>query len=277
MSSSKVFKGDTLFTPHSLIRQSIPPPPREAKPSIPAASRKEPEQPAAQEGKKPSAEQDPSKQPSEPPAKPAPKPDPKPAPKPEPPPQPPVDIEAIRREAYKQGEADLSARLQADFDLAMQSLATACQKIDDLREQKLAGSRSDLINLVISLTEKILVQELASPRNFIAGVLQSALEQAITSEEFHVTLHPDDLAFAEQKAPELITTIRGLQQLVFKADPAVRRGGCLLESVACTVDATIDGQLESIREILEDTPEIFAADGEATPPPLDEAPGEDGT
>jgi flagellar assembly protein FliH len=196
---------------------------------------------------------------------------PNPVPEPSPPPQPQVDIEAIRKEAYNQGAADLAARLQAEMDLAAQSLLTACQKIDSLREQKLAGRHSDLINLVISLTEKILNQELATPRNIIASTLEAALEQAVSSEEFHVTLHPDDLALAEQKAPELITAVRGLQQLVFKADPAIRRGGCVLESVTCRVDATIEGQLECIRETLEEHPEILFPEDDALAFNLDES------
>ncbi len=279
MSSSKVFKEDTLFTPHSLIRQTIVPASRKAGAEIPPAPRKGPEQSGPRREKPPTTDQQPPAQPSpetvpkpEPdlPPPPEPQPAPHPPPQPAPPPPPAVDIEAIRREAYSQGAADLSARLQADFDLALQSFATACQKIDALREQKLAGSRGDLINLVILLTEKILAQELATPRNIIASTLQSALEQAISSEEYHVTLHPEDLAFAEEKAPELVAAIRGLQQLVFKTDPKIRRGGCLLESVACRVDATIEGQLAGVREMLEDHPEILVPEDETMPSSQDE-------
>jgi flagellar assembly protein FliH len=152
--------------------------------------------------------------------------------------------------------------MQAEFEQTMRSFAGACQKIDHLRQERLASSHGDLINLVIRLTEKVIGQELATQRNQIAVTLETALEQAISSEEFHITLHPDDLAFAEEKAPALITATRGLEHLVFKTDPGIRRGGCLLESVTCTVDATIDGKLESVRELLEEHPELLLSSEE---------------
>ncbi|MDD2466816.1 MAG: FliH/SctL family protein [Desulfobulbus sp.] len=252
MNSSKVFKEDTLFIPHSLVRQSIDPPIKAAKNSTAAP---EPEALVRKEQPLP----DLSQPIVEPPPKPPPKPTqpPKPSPAPEPPPQPPVDIEAIRQEGYAQGAADLAAQMQAKFDQSVQVFANACQKIDRMHSERMANTHADLVNLVISLTEKILGQELATSRNQIALALETALEQAIASEEFHVTLHPDDLAFAKEKAPALISTIRGLEHLVFKADPGIRRGGCLLDSVTCTVDATIDGKLESARELLKEHPELL--------------------
>jgi flagellar assembly protein FliH len=47
-----------------------------------------------------------------------------------------------------------------------------------------------------------------------------------------------------------LAAINGLQNLSFQADPAVGRGGCLLESEFGDVDATIDGQLDQIHRSL---------------------------
>nr|WP_321468784.1 FliH/SctL family protein [uncultured Desulfobulbus sp.] len=261
MSSSKVFKEDTLFTPHSLVRQRIDPPVHKAAQAVAPEPKPDPVEmvldqdaqpdvPPQEAAHPPEAQQPPRPAPA--PQKPA-----SPPPKPEPPPQPAVDIEAIRQEGYNLGAADTAKRMQAKFDQCMQSFVEACQKIDNLHSERLASSHADMVNLVISLTEKILDHELSTARNEIALTLETALEQAIASEEFHVTLHPEDLAFAEERAPTLINSIRSLEHLVFKADPGVRRGGCLLESITCTVDATIDGKLESAREFLKDHPELL--------------------
>lgn len=259
MSSSKIFKADTLFTPHSLVRQRIDPPDKvPAKP----ASEPEPEVEATleEEAFPPDLSQPVEEPIPEPASEPTPPPNPEPAPPtPELPPEPPVDIEAIRQEGYHQGVADCAAQMQARFEQSIHSFAEACQKIDELHRKKVAGSHGDLINLVMTLTEKIVDLELSTPRNQIARTLEAALEQAIASEEFHVSLHPDDLAHAEEKAPALIHAIRGLEHLIFKADPNIRPGGCLLESVTCTVDATIDGKLESARELLTEHPELLIA------------------
>jgi flagellar assembly protein FliH len=141
-----------------------------------------------------------------------------------------------------------------DLHQTVAAFAACCQKIDEQRKAMFQQGRTDLINLIILLCEKILGQELATPRNVIASTLQSALEQAIESEEYYVTLHPEDLALAETRVPELITAIRGLERIVFKTDDTMSRGGCLLESAAGSVDATIETQLASLKEFLNEEP-----------------------
>jgi len=246
MSSSKVFRTDPHFTPIPLVRRSIAVPPRE-EPTIMVQEVAVPDpEPLAQETAMPVAEE---------PILPEPAPDPIPEPVPEP--EPPIDLDAIRQEAYNQGMADQSARLQAEIEHAVLAFGEACQKIDQQRQRLLDHSRGDLINLIIGLSKKIVGQELVTQRNIIATTLQTALEEAIASEEYYVTLHPDDLAVAEAKVPALIASIRGLERIVFKTDSTLTRGGCLLESANCTVDATIEGQLASIEELLHERPELI--------------------
>lgn len=265
MSSSKVFKGDTQFTPLSLIREAIEPPVRKSRqPALNPAPAVRSDKPAPDPAPPPAAEP------------PAAAPAPAAAPKP-PPPEPKIDIEAIRQEAFQQGAADLAHRLQGEFTQTINAFALACQKVDELHQQQLAHGNSHLINLVMALTEKILGQELATPRHIIADTLQRALEQAISSEEFQVTLHPDDLGFAEARAPELITAIRGLQQLTFKTDVDMLRGGCRLESVACTVDATIEGQLATTRDFLQEHPELVEPEATAESDNSEPPPAAEGT
>ena len=221
MSSSRVFKADAAFTPTPIVRRVLDP--DEALLSEPARA-------------------------ETPPA---------PAPPVAAEPAPPVDLEALRAEAYNQGMADLAAQWETEFQQAMAAFGDACQKIDNQRRALVEHSRGDIINLIISLTRKIVGEELATPRNVIAATLQRALEQAIDSEEYYVTVHPDDLAVAEAKAPELIAAVRGLERIVFKTDPTLTRGGCLLESATCSVDATVETQLDSLREFLGEQPTLL--------------------
>ena len=236
MSSSNIFKQDPLFTPIPLVQRNIdrPLPPKQAAeqpPSTPPPAESKPAPPVA------------------------PPPDPAPA----------SALQQARDEGYQQGMADLAAQHQAEFQQALAAFATACQKIDNQRRALLQRSQGDIINLIISLTKKILHQELAQPRNIIASILEAALEQAIESEEYYVTLHPDDLAFAEAKAPELIASVRGLERLVFKTDPTMGRGGCHLESTTCSVDASMESQLAIMQEFLEEEPALLATSGEQEP------------
>jgi flagellar assembly protein FliH len=54
-----------------------------------------------------------------------------------------------------------------------------------------------------------------------------------------------------------------LERLVFKTDASLTRGGCLLESLTCSVDATIETQVESMKDFLREQPDLL-------PTPLEE-------
>ena len=233
MSSSKVFKKDSHFTPTTLVRRNIEPVPGAGRPlprnNVPTVSTLEPvqmaEQPEIPADLETAAQVAPETQTI-------------------------VDLEAIRQEAYNLGMADLAAQYQYEVQQVVATFSDACQKIDNQRNLLLHHSQAELINLIMQLCQKVVRQELSTPRNLIAATLQSALEQAVASEEYHVTVHPDDLAVAEQQAPELIAAIRGIERIVFKTDDTMTQGGCLLESVSCSVDATIETQLASLKEFV---------------------------
>lgn len=233
MSSSKVFKKDAHFTPTSLVRRSIAAVRNDSKSGAAAPPSRPPD--AAVSAEQPQPVEQPTITNREPPP-------------------PPVDVGAIRQEGYNQGMADLAGQYQTQLEQTIGAFAEACQKLDQLSTARLQQGRGDLVNLIILLCEKILAEELRTPRNVIAATLQAALEQAIKSEEHYVTLHPDDLAVAEAKAPELIAAIRGLERIIFTTDDTMTRGGCRLESAVGTVDATIETQLTGLREMLIEQP-----------------------
>ncbi|WP_457573022.1 FliH/SctL family protein [Desulfolithobacter sp.] len=234
MSSSKIFKDDPAFTPITLISEEITPDKATVVQQAPEPNVQE-EDSLVREDPVDNREEAPEPSPSAP----------------VPPPEP-VDVEKIRQEAYQQGQDDARQEMQLRFENSLKALAETCRQLDDLHGNLLNGSRGEVINVVIALTRKILGRELATRRDVIASTLEAALEAAIASDEYLITLHPDDLALAEEMHPSLVASIRGLNHIVFKTDPDITPGGCLIESNLCSVDATIESQLEAAREFLEE-------------------------
>ena len=234
MSSSKVFREDPSFTPVSLVRAKIQPDPAEndREPASPEPG----EQPQA-------AEPDRQAQPAST----------------TPPSQPPLpDIDAIRAEAYEQGRKDAlednmeSEQAQrSELRQTIEAFARACAEVDTLHEEILEQSRGNMINLVISLSRKIIGRELTTGRNIIADTLKNAIELAMKNDTYDIWLHPDDLTVVEKMVPDLIASVQQLNHIILKTDQEIMRGGCRLDSDICTVDATIEAQLETAREFLE--------------------------
>jgi len=230
MSSSKIFKDDPSFTPVSLISHLEEK--FEEDPDTVGENETGPETPpAAPEESSPIPDN--AERENEPP-----------------PPLP--DLEAVRSEAYQQGQRDAEQGLVVNLSRTLETFSQACAGIDTLHNNFLEQSRSEMINIIIAICEKIIGQELATGRDIIADSLSKALELAIRHNEYDVTVHPDDLASAEKIIPELVNSIQSLEHINLKTDPRITRGGCRLDSEVCMVDATIEAQLETAREFLDD-------------------------
>ena len=160
------------------------------------------------------------------------------------------DIEAIRNEAYRLGTEEGKKQALLEFSSAIQAFTDCCSAVDGLRAEILEESREEMINLIVAVAEKIILEELKTGRNTIAQVLEESLQAAIPSKEFHVILNPEDLRLAAQHKPRLLATIRGLHSLVLKTDPRITIGGCRLESDICEVDATVETRLATVEKHL---------------------------
>ncbi len=239
MSSSKVFREDPAFTPVSLVRAKIQPDAAESdrEPASPAPA----EQPQAEEvDRQAPAETTP------------------------PPSQPPLpDIDAIRAEAYEQGRQDAlrtekeenkqnEQAQQSELRQVIEAFTRACAEVDTLHEEILEQSHGNMINLVIALARKIIGREITTGRDIIAGTLRNAIELAMKNDAYDIWLHPDDLTVVEKMVPDLIASVQQLNHITLKTDQEIMRGGCRLDSDICTVDATIEAQLETAREFLEE-------------------------
>ncbi len=169
-------------------------------------------------------------------------------PKAEPPPA--VDLQQKMQEALTRGRQEGVRESEARFGKSIEALAKAVEEISRLRESLLRNSSHDLLRLVLAISRQVIDAEVASRKEIILATIERALQAAVRSDSYRIRVHPDDLQLVQEKKPLFLAAIHGLENISFEADPAVARGGCLLESELGDVDATIDSQLEEIRRNL---------------------------
>jgi len=246
MSLSKVYKHSTSFVPKQLLPQQEPPqkPGRRNLAGEPAVNGEPPESFVADgpyTGKKESG-QDPL------PA--GPLTEKEPTPLSNEPPVPAIDLELIRQQAFSDGMCEGKRRAEDDFGSSTLALRSACNQLATLHETILRNNLEEMHRLVMLIAEKVIRHSIAEQSETILATIEDAIRLAVKSEEFQIRVNPDDLEIVKEKKKEIIDDISGLDNIVLKADGSIDRGGCILESANCTVDATISGQLQVISETL---------------------------
>lgn len=191
------------------------------------------------------------------PAKPplsAPAPQPAPAAKSPPPPPPPDPREllaAARNAGYQDGLRDGMASAEAFKQSHARQVATqlgALLQGFDSAMRTLEEQMADSLTLAaVTLAQQIVRAELKQNPEHIARVAEEAVESLMLSAR-HVRLrvHPDDLPLVEAGAAEVLEA-RGASLL---PDPAVSRGGCLVESDIANVDALIEDRWRQVAGLL---------------------------
>ena len=142
------------------------------------------------------------------------------------------------------------AEAGANLVSAADALGEALREISRLREGTLRRSTEDMVRLVMVIAEQVIGAEIATRPEFVLETLKQAMHHALKTDEYQVRVHPDDLAVVTDNKPLFMAAVSGLKNIRLETDPAITRGGCVVESQLGQVDATLDSRLDEIRRSL---------------------------
>ncbi len=99
-----------------------------------------------------------------------------------------------------------------------------------------------------AILQRILRKEIPWPEEVITATLREAFQCAQECKPIQVRLHPHDYEYLMSQTDRLPFPqgAKESNEIRLFSDPAIHRGGCLLETAYGDVDATMEGQLEEI-------------------------------
>ena len=163
-------------------------------------------------------------------------------------------IEGAKKEAYtkgysegiKEGTEDERKRL---FQAA-EALANSMRELDRLRKEILESNEEKILNLVFSVTEKVIHREVTTSRDIVYDVLKSAIKQVTDKEGIKVRLNPEDYRYILEMNPGIIDSFDNIRNMSVVEDNSIRRGGVVIETSSGEVDARLDQQLHEVRKAI---------------------------
>ena len=175
-------------------------------------------------------------------------PDPAAAATPPVPPAPPAEewlaqVQAARQAGYQDGYRDGLEALEAakrqfasQVSAQMVPLVAAFHEQIEALESRMAQAVTDT---ALTLARQVVRSELTQRREVVVQVAQEAISAVMLSaRHLRLRMNPDDLSLIETGAGDALRA----REVVLQADPAVRRGGCVVESSLGQVDARIDSR-----------------------------------
>jgi flagellar assembly protein FliH len=164
--------------------------------------------------------------------------------------------EAIAQGAREQGfEVGYNEGIARAENAVVERLALAEQlvaQVRDAREQALASCERDLVELAFQIAEKVVRQRVVADPDATIGVLEHALRKAFVRDGLSVLCNPADLERLSGASELLQTRVGSLTGLTLIGDRRISQGGVVVRTDAGDIDATIESQLERLRDLLFD-------------------------
>ena len=169
----------------------------------------------------------------------------------------PVVVAPSSADHNKEIEAAFARGRQAGIDstekqlaTAAQALATAAEELSRLRDSQAKNSSNDMLRLVFAVAEQIIGREVSADPAIVATIIEKALQASVRSDQYRIAVNPADLDMVNQQKPLFLASVSGLKNLSIDGDATITAGGCRVDSELGDVDATIETQLDAIKEAL---------------------------
>jgi flagellar assembly protein FliH len=162
---------------------------------------------------------------------------------------PPIDYEAIKAEAWREGFQqgyDEGVRLatQEQQETAAR-LGALLQGIANDTEDFVRGLESELVELALSVAEKVIARETQTSPEIVINVVRAALAEVHDATELRIRVNPEDYALVEPRWQEMLPRSVA-QHSELLADELVERGGCAVETRIGYVDGQLKTRLNQI-------------------------------
>ena len=152
-----------------------------------------------------------------------------------------AERERIRADAAEQGRAEGLARAGATLVAAAAA-----------RDRRLAGAEREVVALALDVARKVLGRELAQDPGAVADLAAQALAVARDRREVTLRVNPEDADAIRAAAGRLGALLARAPGLDVREDPAVERGGAVVETEAGRVDARVEAQLAALARAIEE-------------------------
>lgn len=141
--------------------------------------------------------------------------------------------DAERKRGYKEGHDE------ALMDQAEKMIETVGRTVEYF-----AGIENEMVDLVMSAVRKIF--DSFDDREKIMIVVRNVLAVVRNQKQMTLRLHPDEVEVIREQINALLAAYPGVGYLDILSDPRLQKGACILESEIGIVEASLDGQLDSL-------------------------------
>ncbi|MCI0673488.1 MAG: flagellar assembly protein FliH, partial [Myxococcaceae bacterium] len=112
------------------------------------------------------------------------------------------------------------------------------------------GAEADIVTLACRVAERLIGRDLERDPTLVVDLCAHALSELRQVRQLILRVHPQDAAALRAHPQRFLDVLGRTAEVTVKEDAEVRRGGCVVQSEAGTLDAQLHTQFEMLRRVL---------------------------
>lgn len=175
-------------------------------------------------------------------------------------------VSGIEKEAYESGRQRAFADAQQKLEPVLEMFQQKINEVVEFKKNLFVKSENEILKLAISLASRIICHEVRMNEDVILSVIKSAAKKILGRKEITIRINPEDMEYVLQNKPKFKDEFRDIQQVSFKEDTSIGKGGCIIDTEYGSISAVLEDEFEEItkhlRKKLEIPPEEKKENGE---------------
>lgn len=160
-------------------------------------------------------------------------------------------VQEAYAEGYRRGEAAGLEAFEARVADSIDIFHNAAQAIREAHQQFLTELEPEVLALCASIADRIIQRELRTDDTLVRDIVMRALTKMTDRRKLTIKVNSDDLENIREFAAVITQSFAECVDLKVEADPAISRGGCLIDSPADQADARIETMFNELLTELE--------------------------
>lgn len=163
--------------------------------------------------------------------------------------------EEARKQGYETGHEEGFQKGNEEANRLVERLHKMLDAVMERREEILRDTESQIVQLVILITRKVVKIISESQKSVIMSNVLAALKKVKGRGKILLRVNLEEVKLTTEHTDEFLKRVESIEGITVVEDSSVEKGGCIVETDFGAIDARISSQLNEIEQkILEVSP-----------------------
>lgn len=159
-----------------------------------------------------------------------------------------MEAEVIKQRAYKEGLEEIRTEVFRQFKDFFSFIESSKINIENLQKQIIENAEQDIIELTLTIAEKIILSELKENKKEFIELIKKVLSQISEQKKIVLKVNETDYDLFKEHQDILRREAGMVKEFAIEVNNSVNKRGVVFEMESGQVDLQIESQIESIRK-----------------------------